>query len=214
MIVVAIIAIIASMAIPKLMSSRITANESAAIATMRTITSAQAQAQTRTAVDVDSDGRGEYLYLAELSGVVNLRGSALPLNPAAVSVSIGTVNNSVASKAGYNFAIHLPDAAAAGVAEDPAGGKAAPAAVDADFAETFWVCYAWPSAVNQTGRRAFVTNQSGDMLQTNNTVQNYSGIAVAPTADAAYSATDLTAPFSINGAPAAAQDAGTWIPVN
>ena len=42
MIVVAIIAIIASIAIPKLLSARLAANESAAIATLRSISSAQA----------------------------------------------------------------------------------------------------------------------------------------------------------------------------
>ena len=43
MIVVAIIAIIASIAIPKLLSARISANENAAIATLRSIASAQGQ---------------------------------------------------------------------------------------------------------------------------------------------------------------------------
>ena len=43
MIVVAIIAIIASIAIPKLMSARLAANEAAAIATLRSVSSAQAQ---------------------------------------------------------------------------------------------------------------------------------------------------------------------------
>ena len=45
MIVVAIIAIIASIAIPKLMSARLSANEAAAIATLRSISSSQAQVQ-------------------------------------------------------------------------------------------------------------------------------------------------------------------------
>ncbi len=45
MIVVAIIAIIASIAIPNLLSARLNANESAAIATLKNISSAQAQCQ-------------------------------------------------------------------------------------------------------------------------------------------------------------------------
>ena len=43
MIVVAIIAIIASIAIPNLLSARLNANESSAVATLKSISSAQAQ---------------------------------------------------------------------------------------------------------------------------------------------------------------------------
>ena len=39
-------------------------------------------------------------------------------------------------------------------------------------------CYAWPVTNGQTGRRAFVINQSGDLLQSDNAVQQYSGTAV------------------------------------
>ena len=45
MIVVAIIAIIASIAIPNLLSARLNANESAAIATLKNIASGQSQLQ-------------------------------------------------------------------------------------------------------------------------------------------------------------------------
>ena len=44
MIVVAIIAIIASIAIPNLLSARLVANESAAVATLKNLVSAQAHA--------------------------------------------------------------------------------------------------------------------------------------------------------------------------
>src|SRR3982751_4539852 len=56
MIVVAIIALIASIAIPKLMAPRLSANEAAAIATLRSISSAQAQVQSSGAIDSDGDG--------------------------------------------------------------------------------------------------------------------------------------------------------------
>lgn len=214
LIVVAIIAIIASIALPSLLSSRVTANESSAISTLRTIVSAQAQAQTRGAVDVDTDGRGEYLYLAELSGNVNLRGLAIALDPAAVAVSLGMVQNSIVSKAGYQFAMHLPDNAGAGVPEDPNGGKAAPNAVDANYCEVFWVCYAWPASNGQTGRRAFVVNQTGDLLQSDNSVQLYSGAAVAPPSDAAFTTPSVLGPLSIGGNPGPAQDGGSWVAVN
>ena len=69
MIVVAIIAIIASIAIPNLLSARLNANESAAIATLRNVISAQAQIKAQAAIDVDSDGIGEYGLFAEMAGI-------------------------------------------------------------------------------------------------------------------------------------------------
>jgi prepilin-type N-terminal cleavage/methylation domain-containing protein len=217
MIVVAIIAIIAAVAIPNLLSSRLSANESSAVATLRTVSSAQAQAQTGAYVDTDSDGMGEFLYLGELSGVTNLRGLPIPMDPAAVSVSMGLVSNSAVTKAGYHFAMYLPDAAGAGVAEDPNGGKAAPGAVDADLSEMFWACYAWPANVNTSGNRAFVVNQAGTIMQSTNILQGYSGVGaggVIPAADAAYTAAgDMTSALA-TGSAGPAQDAGVWIPVN
>lgn len=215
LIVIAIIVVIAAAAIPNLISSRITANESAAIATLRTIVSAQAQGQSRSAVDVDADGIGEYMYLAELSGTVNLRGQATPLSPAVVSVALGQVANTVVNKSGYSFAMFLPSPGAVGVPEDPNGGKGALGAIGDDMAETVWCCYAWPATYGSSGRRAFMVNQSGDILQTNNAIQTYSGLGAPPAPDAAYSAAaDMTAPLSIGGAPAAAQDGGNWVSVN
>ena len=73
MIVVAIIAIIASIAIPKLMSARISANENAAIATLRSIASAQAQLQSSCAIDTDADGGGEYGFFGEMAGTAGMR---------------------------------------------------------------------------------------------------------------------------------------------
>ena len=212
LIVVAIIAIIAAAALPNLLASRLTANEASAIGTLRTVCSAQSQARNRVAVDFDSDGQGEFLYMAELSGNVNLRGLATPLDPAAVSLSIGQVSNSAVNHSGYHFAMYLPDVAAVGVLEDPNGGKAAPATVDADYCETFFVCYAWPTSVNSSGRRAFAVNESGDMVQSDNVATAYSGTGLMPAFDAAYTvAGDMTSGFNIAGP---AVDGGTWKPVN
>src|SRR5512145_1141555 len=103
MIVVAIIAIIASIAIPKLMSARLSANEAAAIATLRSISSSQAQLQSSSAIDTDGDGGGEYGYFAEMSGVLPMRigvgGVAAvgvvgtdELSPAVLSTAFGNVD--------------------------------------------------------------------------------------------------------------------------
>ena len=76
MIVVAIIAIIASIAIPNLLSARLNANESAAIATLKNISSAQSQCQASGVSDTNANGQGEYGYFGELAGRVGIRDGA------------------------------------------------------------------------------------------------------------------------------------------
>ena len=66
MIVVAIIAIIAAIAIPNLLRSRMSANESGAAGAMRTISTAEVSFQTA-AVSPDALGVGQYGTLLELS---------------------------------------------------------------------------------------------------------------------------------------------------
>src|SRR5438105_5559898 len=76
MIVVAIIAIIAAIAIPNLLSARLNANETAAISTLRNISSSEAQFQASAKADVDNDGTGEFGYFKEMSGAVGIRTTA------------------------------------------------------------------------------------------------------------------------------------------
>jgi len=135
MIVVAIIAIIASVAIPRLMAARLSANESAAISTLRSLSSAQAQLQSSSAIDSDADGGGEYGYFGELSGTAALRifapgaggapgapalGAANDLlNPPVLSTAFGQVisdvnNEGVVVRSGYVFKIYLPDVTGGG----------------------------------------------------------------------------------------------------
>src|SRR5438093_13131768 len=68
MIVIAIIAIIAAIAIPNLLAARLSTNETAAIATVRNVISAQAQFQQSARADTDNDGTGEYGGFVELAG--------------------------------------------------------------------------------------------------------------------------------------------------
>jgi prepilin-type N-terminal cleavage/methylation domain-containing protein len=230
MIVVAIIAIIASVAIPKLMAARLAANESAAISTLRSLSSAEAQVQSSGAIDTDGDGGGEYGYFAELAGSQPVRVSAagLPaagvagtdnLNPAVMSSAFGVVNaTSQVTRSGYMFQVYLPAAtvggATAGIAEDPTtGGKLAAPFPDSDNNEVMWCCYCWPISVNQTGNRTFFVNQEGDLLQMlNRGAAPYSGTATPPAYDAVYSvANDMGSPLGVNGI--AAVDGNTWTPV-
>ena len=219
MIVVAIIAIIASIAIPNLLSARLSANESAAIATLRNLVSAQSELQSQGAIDQDVDGIGEHGWFTEMAGAVNMRDSAgantgAQLNPPVLSGSLSVVNaNGEVNKSGYLYKLFLADNAGVGLDELPTGS---PTGEDPDLCETTWCAYAWPQGFNNTGNRAFMVNQTGDVLQTNNTVNGYSatGAIVAPGDMAFANAGAITGPLSIAGNPAAAQDGGIWVVVN
>ncbi|MEC7726779.1 MAG: DUF2950 family protein, partial [Planctomycetota bacterium] len=175
MIVVAIIAIIASIAIPNLLSARLNANESAAIATLKNISSAQSQCQASGVIDTNANGQGEYGYFGELSGRVGVRNDAGAastnlITPSVLSAAFGNIANdtttTTVSRSGYNFQMSLPDANAAGVAEGGSGGVGS-TAPDASQSEVLWCCYAWPNARGNSGNRTFFVNQSGDVLATN-----------------------------------------------
>ena len=241
MIVVAIIAIIASVAIPRLMAARLSANESAAISTLRSLSSAQAQLQSSGAIDSDGDGGGEYGYFGELSGTdpVRISAAGVPaagvvnadeLNPAVLSTAFGNVTpdgnaEGIVTRSGYNFKIFLPDATAAGgatpaLAELQTGGADPANLPNANNCEILWCAYAWPVSATQTGNRAFFINQEGDLLQFLNRPQAagglppYDGVVAAqiPVADAAYSvANDIGSPLGINGV--ASNDGFLWTPV-
>ena len=226
MIVVAIIAIIASIAIPKLMSARLSANEAAAISTLRSISSAQAQIQSSGAIDTDADGSGEYGGFAELAGSVAMRVSAagVPaaggasdlLNPAILPSAFGTLTNSLVSRSGYFFQMWLPDAAFAGVPEDLTGGYGT-TFPNPNNNEIMWACYAWPMDVGGTGNRAFFVNQEGDLLQCQNRqATQYNGDPAAggagPGYDEAYNTlTDMSSGLRVGTA--GGNDATTWTPV-
>jgi len=232
MIVVAIIAIIASIAIPKLMSARLAANEAAAIATLRSVSSAQAQVQSSGAIDTDADGAGEYGYFAELAGAVPMRISdnavppAVPagqggtaadiLSPAILPSAFGNVSGGLVSRSGYYFQMWMPDSTFQGVAEDAAGGGAANAGgtatdINANNSEIMWCCYAWPMDVGATGNRAFFVNQEGDLLQCQNRqAAPFTGPAAGPAFQDAYLLTDMSSGLRVG---VAGPTGSIWVPV-
>jgi prepilin-type N-terminal cleavage/methylation domain-containing protein len=229
MIVVAIIAIIAAIAIPRLMSARLSANEAAAISTLRSVSSAQAQIQSSNAVDTDADGCGEYAYFAELAGRVALRvpagvpavpaaGAAVDiLNPAILSTAFGTLTGSRVSRQGYLFQMWLPNATAGGlvpgIAEDATGGKVAAPFPNPNNGEVMWCCYAWPIDRNRTGNRAFFVNQGGDLLQCLNRAGTvFTNTTSVPTFDDAYTTIgDMASAVRVGTANAAGH---IWVPLN
>ena len=217
MIVVAIIAVIASIAIPKLMSARISANENAAIATLRSIASAQAQMESACVVDTDADGGGEYGYFGELAGSAPLRvydpvadapaldAAGMTLDPSILPTGfqdmVLTGVEAEVERAGYVFKMFLPDITDAannigGIAEtggNGIGGATAGNFPDPNNCEILWACYAWPEEAEATGNRVFFINHEGDLLQTannegaTNTALHYDGDGGGPADISAYS---------------------------
>ena len=181
MIVIAIIAIIAAIAIPNLLSARLNSNETAAIATLRNIISAQAQFQSTARADENANGVGEYGSFGEMSGSLGVRGGSV-LNPPVLSTAFRAVNASRVSRSGYIFQIFLPDPAGKGVPEAATGGYTA-GVLDADVSETTWCAYAWPANYGNTGNRLFFVNQGGDIVASESST--YSG-ATGPASNAAF----------------------------
>jgi len=239
MIVVAIIAIIAAVAIPRLMTARISANENAAIATLRSIAAAQQQVQASSAVDTDADGGGEYCYFGELAGTAVLREfdqaalapaiSAEFLQPAYLATAFGNVitdgvGEGVVERQGYYYKIFLPDdnvdpAAATGGYAEQVGGGTDPGNIGAwgsGNCEVMWCCYAWPVTASRTGNRVFYINHEGDVISHDNKTGAYTGITSVPTFDAALSdavAADFAQPLGLIALGNTANDGNLWVTV-
>lgn len=166
MIVIAIIAIIAAIAIPNLLESRISANESAAAASLKSgIFSGQVQFQSGAYSDVDSDGRGEYAanhqYLAgtTASAAKGTTTRALTLIAPTYTVADGTPVGP------YRFQIDTDTVVWS-------GGTGTDEAASASNGESFWAGYAVPATANNDGRRAFAINVAGTVYTTK---QTYTG---------------------------------------
>ncbi len=190
MIVVAIIAIIASIAVPNLLGSRLQANEAAAIATLKNLSSSQAQCQAAAVIDTNGNGMGEFAYLGELSGGVGVRDnesggvSTVRITPPYLSGAFSNVSGSRVLRSGYYFQMYLPSSTAQPQSE-AAGGGGSGVSIYGAFAENLWSCYAWPVSQGNTGRRAFYINQLGEVLACRNQTMRYSGTATAPAGTAA-----------------------------
>jgi prepilin-type N-terminal cleavage/methylation domain-containing protein len=183
MIVIVIIGIVAAIALPNLLSARLSANETGAIATLRELVSAQSQFQSRGVADMDRDGMGEYGTFGELSAAVGPRGGPPTTMPPVLSSAFRAVNaNGEVPKAGYQFRLFLPDISGVGLGEIAGGG--APPGVDTDLAETTWCAYAWPSQYEQSGERTFFVNQMNQVMFARSRL--YTGPAGGPDAGAAF----------------------------
>ena len=228
MIVIAIIAVIAAIAIPNLLSAKVNANETAAMATLRNMVSAEAQLAIAGRIDADNDGKGEYGTIMEMSGAVGLRkgfspgppGAAdfsvkgPPLTPSVLSAAFAQVDSQgFATKGGYAYMIFLPDSAS------PAGfvHETGPAAsvnfaggtgkVGVDEAESIWCAYAQPMQYGGTGTRRFFTNQKGDIMQSGNDVAKGQWTSSPVVAASAFLGTGITSPVAVG---TKGQDGDVW----
>ena len=223
MITVGILVLISSFAIPKLLSARPTANESAAISILRAVGTAQAQIKAGVFIDIDLDGAGEHGFMAELAGTAPLRESdgaggvqlgAEFMTPDAISAALGDVQNGVVRRSGYFFRIYLPDdnLAPAGIAEHVDGGWDPATTLGDNNGENYWCAYAWPDRFGRTGKRAFFINQTGDILQYHNRTigAQYEGVAGGPNWDAAFVAPDMGGATANSAAGPIGLDGNEW----
>jgi prepilin-type N-terminal cleavage/methylation domain-containing protein len=140
LIVVAIIGIIASIAVPGLMRARMSGNEASAIGSLRAITSAEASY-------ASSCGQGSY------AGTLGDLGKA-PQAGSEAFIS-ADLTSDPSAKSGYTIALTAGDAAPSGVT-----ACNSPTAIS----QTYFVA-ANPQVANTTGSRHFAANQGGTIYQ-------------------------------------------------
>ena len=78
MIVVGVIGLIAAMALPMLMRSRMSTNEATALASLRTVLNAETQFQTAVFADADAENVGDF---APINGATSLANPAVVTEP-------------------------------------------------------------------------------------------------------------------------------------
>lgn len=162
MIVVAIIAIIAAIAIPNLLRSRMAANESAAIAACKTFAEAE-DIYRRT--DWDSDGVLEYAIAINGNNSLfekNAGSGDLTLVDAAFANAEGDPGTAQ-PKAGYVFSVMTGQGANA-----PGGSKTYVVAGSGASANSMTLGYALvacPADYDGSGRNTFIINNTGTVYQ-------------------------------------------------
>jgi len=179
--------------VARLVTAMQNANESAAIATLKNLSSAQAQMRACGVNDANGNGAGEYAFYAQLCGATEVQSPAAPggetkINPPVLSAAFRNVHGSCVVRSGYVFQIFLPGKDG-WLAEAPCGG-ARGVAVDPASAEVIWCAYAWPVDAGHTGTRTFYIDQAGDLLGTRNETRKYSGRDKRPAPNAAQTGDD------------------------
>ncbi|MFM1872032.1 MAG: hypothetical protein RL398_1454 [Planctomycetota bacterium] len=210
-VLVVTLGLLASIAVPNWLQARRNHNESAALATLKNISSAQSQCQASGAIDVNGNGAGEYGFFAELAGSVELPGGKGRMAPPVLSKAFAEVVRGQVRRGGYIFAMVLPRSDCRGVREGSDGGRDGAESVDPGQAEALWACYAWPIDRDRSGTRAFFVNQAGDVLATNGRVRAYDGDRLPMPWDAAFALTAEGTMASPVAANTVGKDGNTWV---
>ncbi|MEW6358122.1 MAG: DUF2950 family protein [Planctomycetota bacterium] len=180
--------------------SRLAANESATVGSLKTVATQQAIFKQQREVDQDMDGTGEYGFLGEMCGELAPRkqGVNCPVSPVYLSAQFctgGSTGPGYSEKSGYFYRIYL-----AGQGDFPVDDRAASSSPIApgptlnpitdqaaiDSQEQHFLLYAWPVKYGKTGKRAFVVNEAGDVYATDMSERVYSGPNCGPAMDAAF----------------------------
>lgn len=211
----AFIAIIAAIAIPGMLRSRVGGNEASAIRTLRYITTAQEQFKQGNIVDQDGDGMGEYGWLGELSGIDACRVSGLKMNQSPYIAAILGIKDGggLAQKSGYYFVMYLPGTQGEALREPQGADQARPEAADAQ--EVRWACYAWPAMPGASGNRCFFANSAGEVYATPMNALKYQGNLTIPLPGAAYEAgtgANLDGGIGLAAANLQSNDGNVWVP--
>ena len=238
MIVVAIIAIIAAIAIPSLLRSRMAANESVTIGSLKTVATQEAIFRQQCGVDQDGNGAGEYGLLGEMADEICVRypnGGTDPkrvVNPAYLSQQFktgGGAGQGYATKSGYHVMVYLcatADAttqaaltagndrslggtASAGIAGLNPATDTAMAAIS--LQEVCFAVYAWPAELKSTGGRAFFINESGEVYATSMQAKTYD-VSAGPAVNAAFTNADNVFKARISAGRTVGVDGNVWNP--
>ena len=218
-------AIIAAVAVPNLLRSRMAANESTTIGSLKTVATQQAIFRQQAEVDQNGNGAGEYGLLGELAGEIALRPATTRVaNPAYLSQQFRTGGNGgtgIAQKSGYMYKIYLSNATSAdrsatgddktlGGNTTTGGPKAAAEALP--IQESSFAVYAWPAEVRSTGARAFFVNEVGEVYATKMEAKTYDGAASCPAANAAYIKGGEVFKSRISSGATKGGDGNQWLP--
>lgn len=180
--------IAAAVLIPTMMRSPAMANESSAMATLKSIHIGQEQFKASNSVDLDVNGVGEYGFPQELAGMSpcrtpgGLEGPSYAASPFIPAIFGMCDEQGRSARSGYFIQVFLPgkEKALSGAGGVPAG--------DAELApaqEQRWCAYAWPQQWGRSGHRTFFINQDGMLYATHTPA--YSG-ENGPAASAAFAA--------------------------
>jgi prepilin-type N-terminal cleavage/methylation domain-containing protein len=171
MIVIAIIAIIAAIAIPNLLESRVTANEASAAASLKSgVFAAEVQFQGGGYQDADADNTGEYGTLGMMAGRdATSRQPAGQLTILTGPLASAAAGATLRTSSGYIFTSMVPsitDAAGATTAGFVEGGAAAgegDPALNAGNGEKYFVVGSMPEKYGDSGRRVFLVSADGQV---------------------------------------------------